>query len=839
MSDRTSQRKKSTASNFTNPSLVSRNILTLANPIRSFGSQINTTVPQTVTEVVPDLQEAQSADEQSLEPEAIKEKPLTHDISRIPLRRPQAKLTVGQPDDKYEQQAEMMANQVMSMPDSGEQLQLSDAECQIQRQCGVDQSCPEEMMDTPRESSSADMTSADASMSVAPEANYTTGSDDNSDTEAQVASFKRLVLTTARARLASNRVNLAQWRNVVEELQLDRQQQLAIQVAQLQETVERRDGFGQSALEQYLTERNPIRRETRLHQTEGRYTACTGCHAEQWATRLENETPSLMQTGPDWQPVADRLTGVESSDRQYLEPWLADYSMPSLPSPQSADASEEEAIRQWLAQTSGESLTARDGETTATRSQSSSREHEDTPNFDLQQAPQQDQMEQINAITESYRAIIQALGPEGYQVWTDSAIAWDSENIEAVRQAILAQIDQRQSDYLELMTMIANGDREYLEFAPILQELLPIASPAVREVIQAEIDAEQDQNLLEAIIVGVATLGLLLLTIFPPSTAIGIAGLAALEVGLGAHAIASGMESFDQGYAYNLATGADDVYSREQQQSGGSMMFGGFISIVTGPLMMGMGSLRGIGAGARIMEGGALAEMNASEAISEGAAAVFSSGEAATLGPRTVRQGQFILSYEADGTVVATVEGNPNIMMIAREGEAIMYERTADGLRVVQRTRITGGQGPAGFGDEIGQYSGRPFNPSAAGGEIRELNYQNVRVTHRGVDVVEGHTSRFHDPEFPAASRPNQFMIDRLRRIASGEMEATAVDLRYYTHELREYVRYRRLGFRTGVPEGDDARHMLWNDTHTATLEDYGLPADSRLLYHPDAPSPW
>ncbi|MBW4673495.1 MAG: OmpA family protein [Desmonostoc geniculatum HA4340-LM1] len=91
---RTSQRKKSTASNFTNPSLASPNIPTLANPIRSFGSQINTTVPQTVTEVAPDLQEAQSADEQSLEPEAIEEKPLTHDISRIPLRRPQAKLTI-------------------------------------------------------------------------------------------------------------------------------------------------------------------------------------------------------------------------------------------------------------------------------------------------------------------------------------------------------------------------------------------------------------------------------------------------------------------------------------------------------------------------------------------------------------------------------------------------------------------------------------------------------------------------------------------------------------------------------------------------------------------------
>ncbi|MEH2239846.1 eCIS core domain-containing protein [Nostoc sp.] len=112
---RTVQGQKSAALSFTNSSLVSPTTPTLANPIRGFGSQINTAPPQTVTEVAPDLQEAQFADEQLLEPEVIQEKPLTHDISRISLRRPQAKLTVGEPDDQYEQEADRVANQVMRM----------------------------------------------------------------------------------------------------------------------------------------------------------------------------------------------------------------------------------------------------------------------------------------------------------------------------------------------------------------------------------------------------------------------------------------------------------------------------------------------------------------------------------------------------------------------------------------------------------------------------------------------------------------------------------------------------------------------------------------------------
>ena len=62
-------------------------------------------------------------------------------------------------------------------------------------------------------------------------------------------------------------------------------------------------------------------------------------------------------------------------------------------------------------------------------------------------------------------------------------------------------------------------------------------------------------------------------------------------------------------------------------------------------------------------------------------------------------------------------------------------------------------------------------------------------------------------------------------------MEATQADKNFYTHELREYVRYRKLGAATG--HGDDRE--LWNNAHTATLEDYGLKEGTGVLYHPDA----
>ncbi|MFP1727870.1 hypothetical protein ACLECX_02155 [Lonsdalea quercina] len=125
-----------------------------------------------------------------------------------------------------------------------------------------------------------------------------------------------------------------------------------------------------------------------------------------------------------------------------------------------------------------------------------------------------------------------------------------------------------------------------------------------------------------------------------------------------------------------------------------------------------------------------------------------------------------------------------------------------------------------------GVASGRPFDPELAGGPIENLTTDGVNITNEGIATVEKHVSRFdHDPA-------NDVMIGRLKSIAKGEILPEQVDLNYYTHECREYQRYCNLGWETGEPDGV-AGYDLWNNAHTATLEDFKL-KDSDL-FHPDA----
>ena len=129
---------------------------------------------------------------------------------------------------------------------------------------------------------------------------------------------------------------------------------------------------------------------------------------------------------------------------------------------------------------------------------------------------------------------------------------------------------------------------------------------------------------------------------------------------------------------------------------------------------------------------------------------------------------------------------------------------------------------------EKGATSGRPFNPSKAGGKILNLSYQNVKITDKGVALVEAHVRRFN-PVGEAELR----MVERLRGIATQTLVAEPVDLRFYTHELREYLRYKKLGYPTGQPADPDEAQELWNNAHTATLEDYKLKEGFGVLFHP------
>jgi hypothetical protein len=135
---RTFGHKKAATSTFSNPSLVSPHTPTLANAVRGFGLPTNNII-QAQTSESTDQQEAQAADERSKLLQALEQPSFGHDISRIPLRRPQAKLTVGEPGDKYEQEADWMANQVMRMvvPDKVNAQSVQSVQDSLQRKCGA------------------------------------------------------------------------------------------------------------------------------------------------------------------------------------------------------------------------------------------------------------------------------------------------------------------------------------------------------------------------------------------------------------------------------------------------------------------------------------------------------------------------------------------------------------------------------------------------------------------------------------------------------------------------------------------------------------------------------
>ncbi len=154
-------------------------------------------------------------------------------------------------------------------------------------------------------------------------------------------------------------------------------------------------------------------------------------------------------------------------------------------------------------------------------------------------------------------------------------------------------------------------------------------------------------------------------------------------------------------------------------------------------------------------------------------------------------------------------------------GNAAKPEKGKDGAKVLRKSD------PKHFGAR-GPTSGRDFDPAQSGGAIRQLSTDGVQITHDGIDTVEKHISRFGQDD------ANDFMVNRLRQIADGGLEPTQYDLNYYTHELTEYERYSNLGWEAGQPADPAEAYSLWNNTHTATLEDYGL--KDGQLYHPDAP---
>jgi hypothetical protein len=134
----------------------------------------------------------------------------------------------------------------------------------------------------------------------------------------------------------------------------------------------------------------------------------------------------------------------------------------------------------------------------------------------------------------------------------------------------------------------------------------------------------------------------------------------------------------------------------------------------------------------------------------------------------------------------------------------------------------TGARGPA---------SRREFDPESAGGPIRHLDAGKASITNEGVQEVAAHLRRLTGGG--PLDTPEQGMLDRLTSIAAGGIEPTSYDLNFYTHEQDEAGRYAKLSFgpESGVDLGSSEMYEVWNDVHTAALEDYGIP--DKDLFHP------
>ncbi|MGN9914692.1 eCIS core domain-containing protein [Phytohabitans sp. LJ34] len=172
----------------------------------------------------------------------------------------------------------------------------------------------------------------------------------------------------------------------------------------------------------------------------------------------------------------------------------------------------------------------------------------------------------VQAAINAIRPVVAPLGDQGYRIIPDDVFSLGSAMTpDHLRATILARIAQRRADYGELSAMIAAGRINYLQLGPVLHDLLPSADAEVREAVA---DDERSEHIWAIVKIGATLILTLLALIFPP---FGLA-LAAVQ-------LASGAEAIEQGYAFHLGTGANDVFTRAQQDSAGGLMAGGFIDV--------------------------------------------------------------------------------------------------------------------------------------------------------------------------------------------------------------------------------------------------------------------
>lgn len=372
----------------------------------------------------------------------------------------------------------------------------------------------------------------------------------------RVAKFKRLVKASGQIRMEANRKALADWRTFLEKkltpAQVERGS-YAQEVRDLQVDAVKAGGPALNAYDEAVTSANPIRRFKAAGQVRGRYRACTGCHLENLAQQLEKEHPELIG-GREWTPPVTVL-------KQYA---AAEQVNPT-PRPDFFRTLPDEGLPK---------------------------------KFEIND-PRYPGATQASAALAKIQPFLQILGPSYYDVLPGDLLVNHPTADDALKE-IVTRIEARRTAYQNFSNRIAEPDFDYLTLRPIVRELLPLQDNDVQQAIEDEIKVAEAWDTVKKVVMWGVTIGLFLLAIFPPTSAIGIAGVAALETTMAAYAIYEGIQSIDQGYTLSLARGASDVVDPDQVEAAGMMMAMGALSLAMGAV----GLKGGIAKGVKLLRGG-------------------------------------------------------------------------------------------------------------------------------------------------------------------------------------------------------------------------------------------
>jgi len=349
--------------------------------------------------------------------------------------------------------------------------------------------------------------------------------------------FKELVRQAGLVRMEQNIQALDQW-SVFLQFEMDPYQvQAQTHGTEVQRVLTRAAQTREQALaDRWLVTPGPNRRWVIEQQIDGRFHACTGCHA---TLRADDMDMDMRLAGiPQPTPIEQLRLGSEH---------------PALPPAFAAEFGGMPAVDAGM-----------------------------YPNI-----------AEANDLLERIRPFLSVLGPSGYRVLPRESLG-STASPEDLLADILARIRSRQDDFRAFMARIREPGFDYLELRPIVRDLLPATDADVRAAVEDEISTAQAWEVVESIVVGAATIGLLLLIIFPPTSALGAAGAVALGGALSAHQIYSGYQDYQRGSLYALGQGAHDVIDPAQQQAADLLMASGVLNMVVGSVGLASAGLSSI-----------------------------------------------------------------------------------------------------------------------------------------------------------------------------------------------------------------------------------------------------